>query len=85
MLNKMAEFLFSPDARWLWTVAMAVALYFPVRRVIYIMTVRRAVRKGGSDNVTEAEQKRLLKRAGVTAGMMCFLFSLFYVGNLFQP
>ncbi len=81
----MIEFLFSPDARWLWTVVLAVALFFPVRRVIFIMTVRRAIRKGGSDNVDEAEQSRLLKRAGITAGMLCFLFALFYVGKMFQP
>ncbi len=64
---------------------MAGALFFPVRRVIFIMTVRRAIRKGGSDNVDEAEQNRLMKRAGITAGMLCFLFSLFYVGKMFQP
>ncbi len=81
----MIEFLFSPDARWLWTAVMAVALFFPVRRVIFIMTVRRAMRKGGSDNIDEAEQNRLMKRAGITAGMLCFLFSLFYVGKMFQP
>ncbi len=79
----MIEFLFSPDARWLWTVVMTVALFFPVRRLIFIMTVRRAIRKGGSDNVDEAEQNRLFKRAGITAGMLCFLFSLFYVGKMF--
>jgi hypothetical protein len=81
----MIEFLFSPDARWLWTAVLAVALFFPVRRVIFIMTVRRAIRKGDSDNVDEAEQNRLRKRAGITAGMLCFLFALFYVGRLFQP
>ena len=81
----MIEFLFSPDARWLWTAVLAVGLFFPVRRVIFIMTVRRAIRKGDSDNVDEAEQNRLRKRAGITAGMLCFLFALFYVGRLFQP
>lgn len=81
----MIEFLFSPDARWFWTAVLAVALFFPVRRVIFIMTVRRAIRKGDSDNVDEAEQNRLRKRAGITAGMLCFLFALFYVGRLFQP
>lgn len=81
----MTEFLFSPDAKWLWTAILAVALFFPVRRVVFIMTVRRAIRKGGADNVDEAEQNRLLKRSGLTAGLLCFLFSLFYVGKMFQP
>jgi len=78
----MAEFLFSPDARWLWTIAMMAALFFPVRKVIFVMTVNRAVKKGGRDNVGEDEQQRLLKRAGFTAGLLSFLFSLFYVGKM---
>jgi len=81
----MTEFLFSPDARWLWTAVLAVALFFPVRRLIFLMTVRRAIRKGGEENVDETEQKRLMKRSGFTAGLLCLLFSLFYVGTLFQP
>ena len=79
----MAEFLFSPDARWLWTIAMMAALFFPVRKVIFVMTVNRAAKKGGRDNVGEDEQQRLLKRAGFTAGLLSFLFSLFYVGKMF--
>ena len=48
------------------------------------MTVRRAIKKGGEDAVDNAEQARLLKRAGITSGLLCFLFSLFYVGKMFQ-
>jgi len=79
------EFLFSPDAKYLWMFVLAVALFFPVRKVIFVMTVRRAITKGGEENVDEAEQKRLLKRAGFTAGLLCFLFALFYVSRLFKP
>ncbi len=81
----MTEYLFSADARWLWTIAMVAALFFPVRRLIFVLTVNRAVKKGGRENVDEAERKRLQKRAGVTAVLLSFLFSLFYVGRLFQP
>ena len=62
---------------------MMAALFFPVRKVIFVMTVNRAVKKGGQDNVGEDEQQRLLKRAGFTAGLLSFLFSLFYVGKMF--
>ena len=62
---------------------MMAALFFPVRKVIFVMTVNRAVKKGGQDNVGEDELQRLLKRAGFTAGLLSFLFSLFYVGNMF--
>ena len=81
----MAEYLFSPDAKWLWTVAMALSMFFPVRKLIWVLTMRRAVKKGGEENVDEAEQKRLLKRAGATSALLCFLFSMFYVGRLFSP
>jgi len=81
----MAEFLFSPDAKWLWTVALAAAMFFPVRKLIWVQTMRRALRKGGEENVDAAEKKRLLKRAGATSALLCFLFSLFYVGRLFAP
>jgi hypothetical protein len=83
--STMNDFLFSPDAKWLWTVAMAVALFFPVRKLIWVMTVRRAIRKAGEDKVGDTERARLMKRAGFTAGLLCFLFALFYVGRMFQP
>jgi len=79
------EFLFSPDAKWLWIFAMTVALFFPVRHLIWALTVRRAVQKGGADKVDETESGRLKRRAGVTSALLCFLFSLFYIGKLMQP
>lgn len=79
----MIEFLFSPDAKWLWFLALTGALFFPVRKLIWILTVRRAVRKGGKENVTPEEQTRLRRRAGVTSGLLCLLFSLYYVNRLF--
>jgi len=64
---------------------MIAALFFPVRKLIFVMTVNRAVKKGGLENVDEAEHKRLLKRSGLTAVLLSFLFALFYVGRMFQP
>ena len=81
----MVEYLYSPDAKWLWTLALAGAMFFPVRKLIWVMTIRRAMKKGGQEKVDAAEQKRLFRRAGVTSGLLCFLFSLFYVGRLFSP
>ena len=81
----MAEYLFSPDAKWLWTVAMAMAMFFPVRKLIWVQTMRRALKKSGEENLDEAEQKRLLRRAGATSAMLSILFSMFYVGRLFAP
>ena len=81
----MVEYLYSPDAKWLWTLAMTMAMFFPVRKVIWVQTMRRALKKGGKENVDAAEQKRLLRRSGATSALLCLLFSMFYVGRLFAP
>ncbi|MBT3534738.1 MAG: hypothetical protein HN478_12725 [Rhodospirillaceae bacterium] len=60
--------------------ALAVLLFFPLRKIIWVMTVRRAQRKGDANN--EGEQRRLYRRSGVTAALLSFLFSLAY-GNYF--
>tara|TARA_B100000513_G_C11801548_1_gene152129 strand:- start:88 stop:327 length:240 start_codon:yes stop_codon:yes gene_type:complete len=76
--------LFTPEYRWLWTVALAVALFWPVRRLIWVLTVRRAIEKGGEETVDAAEQARLRRRAGMTAALLCFVFSYFYVKTWFH-
>ena len=78
------EALFTSEYRYLWGALLMAALFYPVRQLIWVMTVRRAIRKSGDANVGTAEQARLKKRANVTAALLCFLFSLFYVNVLFQ-
>lgn len=78
------ETLFTHEARYLWGAALMVALFFPVRQLIWALMFRRAISKGGEANVDAAERKRLKKRAGATAVLVCFLFSLFYVNVLFK-
>ncbi len=72
--------LFSADFQWFWTLVLALALFFPVRKLIWVLYVRRAQRAAELD---EAEQAHLLKRAGVTAALLCLVFSFFYTGHLF--
>lgn len=79
------ENLFSQEYRYIWTVVLTAALFFPVRRLIWVMSVRRAIQKGGEENVGDEEQARLKRRAGVTAVLLCFIFSLFYVGTILEP
>ncbi|MBT4888659.1 MAG: hypothetical protein HON65_03795 [Rhodospirillales bacterium] len=76
--------LFSAEYRYVWMIVLAAMLFFPVRQMMWVMSVRRAIRKGGEDNVNEAEKERLKKRASFTSALLCFLFSLFYTGVLFQ-
>jgi len=79
------EALFSEQYKWLWVGAMALALYPFVRKMIWVMSVRNHMRKGGGDHVDDTEQERLKKRAGFTSALLCFLFSLVYISILFKP
>ncbi len=78
------EALFTSEYSYLWTALLAAALFIPVRQLIWVMTVRRAIQKGGEEQVDEAEKARLKKRASVTSALLCVLFSLFYVNVLFE-
>jgi hypothetical protein len=72
--------LFSSNYMVLWALVLAAALFLPVRRLIWVLMVRRAQQ---SMEVDESEQERLKRRAGVTATLLCFVFSLLYVSTLF--
>ena len=75
--------LFTSQYSSLWAVLLAAALFIPVRQLIWVMTVRRALRKGGGEKVDDAEQARLKQRASVTSALLCLLFSFAYVQVLF--
>ena len=77
------ETLFTSEYLYLWVVALAAALFLPARQLIWVLMVRRAIGKGGEEAVDADERERLKKRAGVTAALLCFLFSLAYVNVLF--
>ena len=79
----MIEFLFLSEAKWLWTVTMMVTLFFSVRKIIWVMTVRRAIKKVGEAYVDDVEKVRLMKRSSFTAGLLSILFSFFYAGHIF--
>lgn len=74
--------LFSAEFQWLWTLALGAALFIPVRHLIWALSVRRAEAKGG--DVDEAESVRLKRRSTFTSALLCFIFSIIYVNNLFQ-
>ncbi len=79
------EQLFSQDFKYIWVVMLTLALWFPVRRLLWVLSVRRAIGKGGEKIVDEAEKERLKRRAGFTSALICFLFSLGYISVLFKP
>lgn len=74
--------LFSPDYAWLWALVLGVALFVPVRQLIWVLSVRRQQAKTGA-LPDDASRRHLRRRAGVTAGLLCFLFAIVYTSVLF--
>lgn len=74
--------LFTAQYQWLWTLGLVIALFFPLRQFIWVMSVRRTEAKKGKTDA--AEQERLKRRAGVTSALLSFVFSFFYVSTLFS-
>lgn len=75
----MAE-LFTAKYHLLWALLLAVALFLPVRHLIWVLSVRRVQRRTGSPADGELQQ-RLKRRAGVTAGLLCFVVAYFYTAT----
>lgn len=74
---------FTPQYQWLWTLALGVALFFPVRQLIWALSVRREERRLGKP--TDDERRRALKRrAAFTSFLLCFVFSIAYVHVMFR-
>ena len=72
--------IFQPQYWLLWGALLALLLFFPIRKIIWVMSVRRVQRKGGA--MDDDTQKRLFRRAGVTSALLSFLFSLAYTHYL---
>jgi hypothetical protein len=74
--------LFSADYQLLWALVLGLALFFPVRRLIWVLYVRRAERDG--TQTSNEERARLFRRAGMTAVLLCFVFAYFYTAHMFR-
>lgn len=61
----------------LWSVLLAVALFFPVRQFIWVLSVRREERRLGQPT-DEVRRTALKRRASVTAALLCFVFATLY-------
>ncbi|MBT3238564.1 MAG: hypothetical protein HOL37_05230 [Rhodospirillaceae bacterium] len=74
--------LFTSEYQWLWTLGLGLSLFWPMRQLIWVLSIRRFETKNGqADDATRLALKR---KAGITAGLLSFLFSVIYVNNLFQ-
>ncbi len=72
--------MFAPESRWLWLVALAVALFFPVRQLIWVLAVRREQRQTVGRVPDDNVRRHLKGRAGATSALLCLVFAVIYGG-----
>ena len=77
------EAILSPEYGWVWSAALGVALYFPVRQLIWVLAVRRQQRKAGGRLPDGVAQDSMKRRAGVTSALLCLIFAATYGGVMF--
>jgi len=66
----------------LWIVLLTTALFFPVRKLIWVLYVRK--KQKTQQSVSEEEKNNLKKRATFTAVLLCIVFSYIYVKQVFN-
>ena len=66
----------------IWVVALTIALFFPIRRLIWVLYVRK--KQKSQKEVTEDEVKSLKKRATFTSILLSVVFSYIYVNQVFN-
>ena len=71
---------FGPYSREVWVLILALALFFPVRQLIWALAVRRAEKRDGPTD--EARRQSLKRRAAMTAARLSFVFAYFYTATL---
>lgn len=67
---------------WGWTAVLAVLLFFPVSKLIWVTSVRRMQRKLQRD-LTEEETAGQLKRARFIALLLVVIFAALFNYNVF--
>ena len=66
----------------LWIIFLSVALFFPVRKLIWVLYVRKNQKT--QKLVSDEEKNSLKKRATFTAILLCIVFSYIYVKQVFN-
>ena len=66
----------------IWIVVLSVALFFPVRQMIWVLYVRK--KQKSQKTVSDDEKKILKKRATFTSVLLCIVFSYLYVTQVFN-
>ena len=66
----------------LWVILLSTVLFFPVRKLIWVLYVRK--KQKTQQSVSEEEKSSLKKRATITAILLCIVFSYIYVKQVFN-
>ena len=66
----------------LWVMLLSTVLFFPVRKLIWVLYVRK--KQKSQQTVSEEEKKTLKKRATLTSVLLCIVFSYIYVNQVFN-
>ena len=66
----------------LWIILLSTVLFFPVRKLIWVLYVRK--KQKTQQSVSEEEKSSLKKRATLTAVLLCVVFSYVYVKQVFN-
>ena len=66
----------------IWIVALSLALFFPVRQMIWVLYVRK--KQKSQTTVSEEEKITLKKRASFTSLLLCIVFSFIYENQVFN-
>ena len=66
----------------LWIILLSTFLFFPVRKLIWVLYVRK--KQKTQQSVSEEEKISLKKRATITAILLCIVFSYVYVKQVFN-
>ena len=65
-----------------WIILLSTVLFFPVRKLIWVLYVRK--KQKTQKSVSESEKIILKKRATITAVLLCIVFSYIYVKQVFN-
>ena len=66
----------------LWIILLSTVLFFPVRKLIWVLYVRK--KQKTQQSVSEEEKRSLKKRATFTSVLLCIVFSYLYVTQVFN-
>ena len=66
----------------LWIILLSTVLFFPVRKLIWVLYVRK--KQKVQKTISDDEKQSLKKRATITSILLCIVFSYIYVNQVFN-